>query len=162
MKRYLQNNCSLLRLFAGWCGLLLYVGAFSPIGLGVTALLGTIDADHHALFQPGTNGTRLVLHHEGNCSSHQHHAIARALSLFAQPASNTDPDHVVQFAGGDGFWRDFQLVVIGANSSEQPVMHSDVPVLFHSLQLVRALPSSRPQPDIVGNLFNVRFTVFLI
>lgn len=162
MKRHSYANSSLIRIFAGWCGLLLYVSAFSPIGLGVTALLGTIDTDHHALFQPGTNGARLVLHHEGDCSSHQHHAIARALSLFAQPASNTDPDHIVQFAGGDGFWIDTQVIIDSGDIIEQPAGSRDMSDFLSGSGVVESLLPPDSPPDIVGNLLNVRFTVLLI
>lgn len=156
-----QNN-NLLRLLAGWCGLLLYVGAFSPIGMGVTALLGAIDPDHQALFQPGAGGTRLVLHHEGKCSEHHHHAIARALTVFSQPASATDPDHVLQFSSASSFTRNFQIIVSAANQSEPIAVAFAEPVSFVANRPIHALPPSRPPPGDVEKLLCLRSTVLLI
>lgn len=157
-----RTSNNIFRLLAGWCALLLYVCVFSPLGMGAVALLGTIDPDHHALFQPGTGGMRLVLHHEGNCSEHHHGAVARALALFAQPASETDPDHVVQFAGSDGFWRETQLIVAGENSCDQPVILPIENLPSFTIQLLALLPPRAPPPDTVGNLLGLRSTVLLI
>ena len=151
-----------IRLIAGWCGLLFYVGAFSPIGMVAVALLGTIDPDHHAFFQPGANGMRLVLHHEGNCATHKHHGVARALTLFAQPASDTDPDHVVQFASGDGIWSESSKMLSGEGAESERHFASDDISFNHARLFQLECPSTGPPPDIVGNLLSVRFTVLLI
>ncbi|NOS68944.1 MAG: hypothetical protein HOP33_03355 [Verrucomicrobia bacterium] len=157
-----RTSNNIFRLLAGWCALLLYVGVFSPLGMGAVALLGTIDPDHHALFQPGTGGMRLVLHHEGKCSEHQHGAVTRALTLFAQPASQTDPDHVVQFAGSDGFWRDTQLIIVSGNSFDQPAILPIENLPSFEIQLLALLSPPAPPPDTVGNLLSLRSTVLLI
>jgi len=162
MKQRSHHNSTVLRLLAGWCGVLLYMGAFSPIGMGVAAILGTIDPDHHAILQPGSDGMRLVLHHQGKCSEHKHHAVARALSFFAQPASENNPDHVVQFGAGNGVWRNSQLVVLSEDSVDQSAAVVELCVFTARVQPTRLLPPPGPPPDIVGNLLNVRSTVFLI
>ena len=105
---------------------------------------------------------RLVLHHEGKCSEHYHGAVAKALALFAQPASETDPDHVVQFAGSDGFWRDTQLIVVSGNSSDQPAILPIENLPSFEIQLLALLPPPAPPPDTVGNLLSLRSTVLLI
>ena len=152
----------MLRLLAGWCGLLLYVGAFSPLGMGVTALLGTIDPDHHARFQPGSGGMRLVLHHEGNCSGHQHGVVARALTIFAQPVSNTDPDHVLQFISLNGFTRDSQLIVPAANPSEPVIVYFAESAFILPAGSIQFIPAARPPPDAVCDFLYLRTTVLLI
>lgn len=157
---YKQSSC--FRLLAGWCALLLYVGALSPIGFAVTAFFGELDSDHHLLFHPGEKGMRLVLHHEGDCAAHHHGAVARVLTAFAQPASATDPDHVLQFSSATGLLRDSQGVVPAANSSAniavvvaEPLNHLVVcPVQF-------AVPPC-PPPDVGGQLLALRSTVLLI
>jgi hypothetical protein len=150
------------RLFAGWIGLMLYLFAFSPVGMGVVALLGTMDIDHHVYFQPAANGMRLLLHHEAICASHKHHAVARALNIVAQPASETDPDHVVQFAGGDSFIRETQLAAEGQDSATQPTLDCDFSFVFSDFRRVISLPPTGPPPDFFGNLLNIRSTVLLI
>jgi hypothetical protein len=130
--------------------------------MGMAAVLGTLDPDHRASLQPGTIGMRLVLHHEVACIGHKHHAVARALNIFAQPASETDPDHIVQFAGGDGFWRDAQATVVDEDLVEQPIIATAYSILLNTYPSVRALPSTGPPPDTVGNLLNIRSTVLLI
>ena len=162
MKRRSQNHLSFLRLFAGWCGLLWYVGAFSPIGMGVVALLGTIDPDHHAMIQPGPDGLRLVLHHEGNCSGHHHGPVARTLTMLAQPASATDPDHVVQFSSANGFTRDSQLLVPAANQSDPSVVHFVEPFAFVASPSLQFIPPPRPPPGDDGTVSRLRSTVLLL
>ena len=162
MKPRPRKRGSALRLFAGWCGLLFYVGAFSPVGMLAGAILGSLDKDHHALFQPGTGGMRLVLHHEGNCAQHEHHGVARALTIFAQPVSDTDPDHVVQFASGDGLWSESSRIISNeAGNKEHHFAHTAL-LFDQSSRIEFERPATGPPPDIVGNLLNVRFTVLLI
>lgn len=156
-----QNN-NVLRLFTGWCALLLYVTAFSPIGMGVAAVLATIDSDHHALFQPNSDGMRLVLHHDVKCSGHQHHAVSRALILLAQPAGGSDPDHVLQFSSANSPARESQLLIPAANESEFIVIPYSEPATFIADFPIQFIPPPRPPPDTFGNLLNVRFTVLLI
>ncbi len=151
-----------LRLLAGWCGLLLYVGVFSPVGMGVVALLGTMDPDHHAFLQPGPGGMQLVLHHDAKCSGHQHHGVARALTFFSQPAGATDPDHVVQFAAGAGIWCDNQQIVSKEIVGEQTEFVHVESVSFAAHQPTYFLPPPGPPPGTVAGLLNLRSTVLLI
>jgi hypothetical protein len=151
-----------LRLLAGWCGLLLYVGALSPIGMGAVALLGAIDPDHQVLFQAGAEGARLTLHHEARCTGHHHGAVARVLTLFAQPPSNSNPDHVLQFGAAAGVKRDSQVMLPSANQSGFTVIvfAEPVAVCVHRPFLFSAAP--RPPPDEYGQLLALRSTVLLI
>lgn len=162
MKPGSTKSNTLVRLVVGWWILLFYIGAFSPIGMLTGAILGTLDPDHHALIQPGVDGIRLVLHHEGSCATHKHHGMARALTIFAQPASAIDPDHVVQFAGGNSILTSEAKIVCGEDAvDDHHVTQFDYP-LHQACLVARSLPSTGPPPDTVGNLLNVRFTVLLI
>ncbi|MFO1512651.1 MAG: hypothetical protein U1F83_07025 [Verrucomicrobiota bacterium] len=162
MKVNQRKNNIRLRLLAGWCGLLFYLGAFSPLGVGAVALLGTIDPDHQAVLQPTGDGMRLVLHHQGNCIGHHHRVVAQALTLFAQSASATDPDHVVQFADGNGFWHSTQLMISDETSCELPLFDMNESIANWARLPICSQPPPAPPPDAGGNLFNVRSSVLLI
>ncbi len=88
-------------LAAGWCALLLYAGACSPLGMGLAALAGSLDPNHQLLTSAGERGFRMVLHHGSRCATHHHGLAARALTLFAQPANPANPDHLLQFSSAD-------------------------------------------------------------
>jgi len=150
------------RLLSGWLGLVLYLCAFSPVGMGAAALLEIFDSDHHASLQPGANCMRLVLRHDVKCSAHQHHSVARTLTFFAQPATTTEPDHVLQFASGDGVWREAQEIVWNENIEEHS--HVSLAANFFSFQNKTdySIPPPWPPPDSVNNLLSIRFTVLLI
>lgn len=126
------------------------------------ALVGGLDADHHALLQQTTGGLRLVLHHEGNCAKHHHGAVAKALAVFAQPASETDPDHVVQFGTSDGFLRCAPPIDVSENTHELQVIsptENSFPTISRPID---PLPPPSPPPDVAGNLLGLRSTVILI
>ena len=90
------------RLTVGWCALLLYTSACSPLGPGLAGLAGSLDPNHQLLIGAGEPGVRLVLHHRSRCASHHHGLSARALTLFAQKSVNADnPDHILQFCSAD-------------------------------------------------------------
>lgn len=89
------------RLTAGWCALWLYVGACSPLGLGMAALTGSLDPNHQLLIGASGRGGRLVLHHGSRCGLHHHGLAAHALTLFARPLGSTNPDHILQFCSAD-------------------------------------------------------------
>lgn len=161
MPRFLHKQ-RLIRLLAGWCGLLLYVAVFTPMGMSGLALLGMIDPDHHVVLSPSADGLRLVLHHEGNCAKHQHRLVARTLTLFAQPAHNADPDHVLQFSSAPSLTRDAQALVSAPNQAAPIGLVAGVLVVSDADRWVEFIPPPRPPPDIGGNLLNVRSTVFLI
>ena len=97
-----NNRSNWSRLSAGWCALALYVLACSPVGAGLTALIGSLDSNHQLLIGAGQRGNRLVLHHDSRSASSHHHGVAaRALTLFAQPNNAGSPDHVVQLSSPD-------------------------------------------------------------
>ena len=127
-----------IRLVAGWCVLLLYLGASSPLGLGVAALAGSFDHTHQLRVSAGKCGLRLTLHHAFSCATHRHGAIARTLTLFARPACGTDPDHVLQFRLADSASTTAQLALPQSAPSEQT---PSVPVtqLFEGPPAVLAL-----------------------
>jgi hypothetical protein len=89
------------RVIAGWCALLLFAGECSPLGLGLSALAGSLDPNHQLLIGSGERGSRLVLHHASRYASHHHGLAARALTLFAEPANAANPDHILQFSCPD-------------------------------------------------------------
>lgn len=150
------------RLLAGWFGLLLYAGAFSPIGMGAVALLGAIDPDHHVRFQADAEGARLVLHHEARFSGHHHGTVARVLTVFAQPASATDPDHVLQFSSATGVKQDPQTQLPAANQTGFKVVVFTEPATRFAIRPFHfAAPPCSP-PDAGGQPPALRSTVLLI
>jgi len=150
------------RRIAGAGGLLLYLVAFSPVGMAIVALLGTFDSDHQALFKPSADGFDLVLHHEAKCVTHQHHAIARTLTIFSQPASPTDPDHVVNFGGGESRLRNSQTIVSASKSLECAPFVPTESVLKVSAEIRSSFPLPDPPDGPIGNLRCVRSTILLI
>ena len=162
MKSRSNNQRRFLRQVVGWGGLLFYLGALSPVGIAVAAFLGGIDPDHHLRLEADANGLRLVLHHDGNCAGHHHGTVARALTLLAQPASATDPDHVLQFSSDHGFTRESQLLVPGAKESESIVVHLVEPLLPTASQHDPFTRQPRQPPGAPGQTLCLRSTVLLI
>ena len=96
-----RTHSRALRLIAGWGALFLFVGVSSPLGLGLAALGGSLDRSHRLSVQGDGSGLQLVLQHNRCCAAHRHGVVARTLTLFAKPASATNPDHVIQFSAPD-------------------------------------------------------------
>lgn len=96
-----DNGKRCFRLITGWNALLLYVAACSPVGVSLTAALGSLDRDHQVNLQSGEREMRVVLHHRQTRAAHHHGLLARTLNLFAQPATSAEPDHVLQFGAAD-------------------------------------------------------------
>jgi hypothetical protein len=109
-----------LLLIGGWSALALYLVAYAPAGLGLAALAGSFDCNHQVQVRCGERGLALALHHGSNCARHQHGAMARALTCFAQPASATDPDHVIRFGTTDTLSAKAQLAPPPLQRAEQP------------------------------------------
>jgi len=151
-----------LRLTAVWCALLLYGGAFTPLGLGVAALAGSFDDSHHLSVQGRSLGLQLVLQHARNCTHHHHSAVARALTLFARPASATNPDHVIQFSASDSFSRQAQLNAPAPATCEQPDFALIEPFLPSPREGFLSSTPSHPPPDDDGQLVCLRSTLLLI
>lgn len=162
MRSHTKTSPNLRRQLAGWGGLLLYMLALSPVGLVIMGFLGTLDADHRAVLQADADGTRLVLRHEGGCARHQHHAVARVLTLFAAESSATNPDHVLQFSAGNGMLSDTQPALtrqcdLKAAPAHVASFECSVPV---SSNLLTA--PIHPPPDAVALRRSLRSTVLLI
>ena len=162
MKPSSCKKSPLFRLLAGWCGLWLYVAALSPIGFAVTACVGALDPDHHIQLQPGENGLRVVLHHEGDCSRHHHGLVAQVLTAFAKPARATDPDHVLQFSSASGLTRCAHISVPTANQAETIAIALARPVSTFAAKPIVLAPPPSPPSDVGGKLIFIRSTVLLI
>jgi hypothetical protein len=162
MKAFDREPDSRLRLLAGWGVLLLYLGAFSPLGMGGAVLLGLLDADHQVVLRAGADKVRVVLHHRGNGTTHQHGALARALTSFARPVSASDPDHVLQFGAtisvfpGSEQRAPFTQICAGASFAS-----AESAVLFAPANC-RLTLSARPPPKVSAQLIGLRSTVLLI
>lgn len=157
-------NGTTARLVAGWSWLLFHLVAFTPVGKVAAALFGAIDPVNHVLAQRGTNGMPLVLHHKGNCSGQRQPVAARVSNLLAQPASATDPDHVLhgQFAVGDGLWSGSEPVVCGGDSCEPPQFVRAESSASVARSPAYSPPPPNPPPDAGGPSLNVRSTILLI
>lgn len=101
MKLTLPTRDKALRLIAGWCALLLYVGVFSPVGVALAELVGKCDPNHQALVQVSAGGTKVLLHHQPKDATHHHGLLARTLTTFAAPTHPGEPDHILQFGAAD-------------------------------------------------------------
>ncbi len=157
-----QFRNSRLRLLAGWWTLLLYLGAFSPLGMGGAVVLGWLDADHEVVLQAGADQVRVVLHHRGNTTTHQHGAVARALTSFAQPVSATDPDHVLQFRTPPGLSNETERISTGKPVGAEicgrfPESAKSSAPLTHPLTL-----AAHPLPKVAAQILLLRSTVLLV
>jgi hypothetical protein len=162
MRSHTKTSPNLRRQLAGWGGLLLYVLALSPVGLVFMGILGTLDADHHAMLQSDADGIRLVLRHEGGCARHQHHAVARVLTLFAAESSATHPDHVLQFSSDHGLRSDAPPALTLPSNPKATPLHV---ASFEWSVLVSYNPLTapiHPPPDAVAVPRWHRSTVLLI
>lgn len=157
-----NKRSSARRLIAGWCGLLLYVGAFSPLGASLAGVIGACDPDHQAHVQPTAGGFKVVLHHAQACPAHHHGLLARTLTLFAAPVRASQPDHVLQFGGSDTTARPQPLLVPAPASVAPP----EFTLLETSPALLPETPPTRlsthSPPPWGGQLLCVRSTVLLI
>ena len=150
MRGHTNMSPNLRRQLAGWGGLLLYVLALSPVGVVIMGILGTLDADHHAVLQADADGIRLVLRHEGDCARHQHHAVARVLTLFAAESSATRPDHVLQFSAGNGLLSGASIAFMPQGDPKATPLHV---ASFEWSVLVSSNPLTapiHPPPDAVA------------
>lgn len=157
-----NKRSNVIQLTAGWCALLLYLGACSPLGLGMAALLGALDSNHKLNLTSGERGSRLVLHHERCCAKHHHGVVARTLTAFAQPQNSSDPDHILQFSSSDNL--NFQ----SETSTLQPDNRDLSSACFidglyaHAPQSLELGVSAYPRPDDNAAQVRLRSTVLLI
>ena len=151
-----------LRLFVGWCALLLYVGLVSPVGPGLALLLGSLDADHRVGIEAGTDSVRVVLHHDLGCSPHRHGMVARVLTCFAPPVTATQPDHVLQFSGGVSFSRLLPSVRIVPTVAHLAVATEEESLKVAALEPLLSIVSTHPPPGECGTLLQLRSILLLL
>jgi len=149
-------------LVAGWSALAVYLVVYAPIGIGLAAFLGSFDRSHQAQVRSGERGLALVLHHGRKCVEHRHGAVARALTSFAQPASATNPDHVIQFSTTDTLSTKAQLALPPLPGSEQSAAPLTEVVLTPSAHFAQELTRPRPPPGECEPIRCLRSTVLLI
>jgi hypothetical protein len=140
----------------------MFLAFYAPTGLGLAALVGSFDCNHQVQVGSGERGLVLVLHHGRNCAGHRHGAIARALACFAQAASATNPDHVIQFGVADNLSPRAQLTSLSLQGSEQPAFGLTEVVLVLSPDTAHHLVRPRPPPGDSGPACCLRSTVLLI
>ena len=151
-----------LCLVAGWGALALYLAAYAPAGLGLAALVGSFDYNHQVQMRSGERGLALVLHHGRNCAGHRHGVIARALTCLAQPASATDPDHVIQFAAADTLARKGQIASLPLQGLERPFLVLTEVVLVSCADNAPNFARPHPPPGECGLAGCLRTTILLI
>lgn len=149
-------------IMAAYLSLTLYLGFFTPIGFCTAALVGSFDSAHQVCLRYGAPGIQLVLHHHGSCVGHRHGVVAGALTIFTQPVTPANPDHVIQFGSDNN-------LALQATTSMPPRVHSEQATLaviaIFSTGLPPAVTSSeRPCPpsDEHGKLLCLRSTVLRI
>lgn len=152
-----------LRLFAGWCALLLYVGLVSPVGPGLALLLGSLDADHRVGIEAGADSVRVVLHHDLGCSPHRHGTVARVLTCFARPVTATQPDHVLQFSTGLGFSRQTPSVrTVPAAAHPAAAAAGGAHLEVACSEPPHSIVSTHPPPGECGTLLQLRSIQLLL
>jgi len=102
------------------------------------------------------------LQHDGNCFGHHHGTVARALTMFAQPASGTDPDHVLQFSSATGFPHDSQLIVPAASQLEPTAVSFAESFSFITVKPIQFRLSPHPPRGDDGTVLPLRSTELLI
>jgi len=161
-----QNNQNrFLRLVAGWCGMVFYVGACSPVGLGLAALVGSLACDHQLQVHPGAQGLQLLLHHGANCVVHHHGLAARALMVFAQPSGPTTSDHVLEFSSADNFKSESETSLSKSKPSQQALFYWGWDGSRHSVPVIAVIGSPisvLPSPDESAAQLCLRSTILLI
>ena len=162
MNTNLRQPRSATRLVAGWGALLLYVGAVSRLGLALAALVGSFDPDHQALVQNEMGSTRLILHHEQKCAAHHHGLVARALTVFAEPARAGQPDHVLQFRAATMISHPTQLSAPAPTTYQPPVAALIQMIARSPNDDSPALVPTHPPPHPSGQPLCRRSTVLLI
>jgi hypothetical protein len=129
--------------------------------MGAAALLGSLDPTHHAEVYGGERGLRLVLHHGSDCRPHQHGAVAKVLTFFAQATTPTEPDHIVQFGSGESLRRQAPITVPSFDHVEHPMLAlSEIPPWSPREQ--PNLPSWHPPPDESRHIVCLRSILLLI
>ena len=150
------------RLTSGWCALLVYTGACSPLGLGLGALVGSLDPNHQLLIGAGNRGGRLILHHGSRSGSHHHGFAARALMLFAQPPNAANPDHILQFSSADTLKGESRTSAPQPGSRYVFLSFHGGDILAYSPKVFASLISPASPPQVEVARLCLRSTVLLI
>ena len=163
MTARIQYRMPRLRLLAGWCALLVYLGVASPIGVVMTAVVGEFDRDHSLQVDCTESGVKLVMHHDARCANHHHGLAARALSLLARSDDPTNPDHVVQFNSSTAATKESQ-VSAPARSDERGIDMATVDLSLGGAMpgFVPAAVFPRPPPICEAQMLCLRTTILLI
>lgn len=157
-----QKKPSALLSVAGWLVLALYFLDYSPVGIFAAALAGSFDSTHEARVESGEHGLELVLHHTHGCIGHHHGMVARTLTLFAQPATAGNPDHVIQFGSANHFSSPTQMLPSSLALAGLPLPAlAEISVAVPNSALVVS-EAPRPPPYECGQLTCLRSTVILI
>jgi hypothetical protein len=149
-------------LTVGWCALLLYGGACSPLGLGLAALVGSLDPNHQLLTGRAEPGVRLVLHHDSGRESHHHGLAAGALTLSAQPANAVDPDHILQFCSPDTLKSQSKTSAPQPDSRYGLIAFHGGEFLLHTSKALASGISFGSPPEVDAVRLCLRSTVLLI
>ena len=158
----LQRRCSPLRLVAGWCALLLYVGAMLPLGIGLAATVGTLDKSHHVKVQTQAHGLQVVFHHERGGIAHRHGPVAEVLTFFAEPTRANQTDHILKFGVPDSFLRPAQRAAPSLASSELLANIAPQTALLLGRDSLRLSASTRPPADCGSQPLRFRSTLLQI
>ena len=90
--------------------LLLQLAICSPLLPLTTAFAAWMDGDHSVCFVARPGEGHLELRHARGGSPlepmHHHGAATRALLVFSEPASSSDPDHILEFVSGQLYSRE--------------------------------------------------------
>ena len=117
--------------------LVLQLAVCSPLFPLVTALAAWWDGDHSVCVVVRAGEIHLELRHVHGAgtlaSSHHHGAATRALVLFSEPNSPSDPDHVFEFASSQPFPRDTRASLRSQGGGAETQTFSNVGVLLDTL-----------------------------
>ena len=117
--------------------LVLQLMVCSPLLPLATALAAWWDGDHSVCFVASPGEIHLELRHAHGAgtlpSNHHHGAATRALLVFSEPESPSDPDHVLEFASSQPFPRETRASVRSPNVGEEKRTASNVGVLLDTL-----------------------------
>jgi len=150
------------RVMVGLLVFTLYCLSYSPVGISLVILVGSFDSCHEARLQSGEQGLQLVLHHGHRCIGHHHGLVARTLTLFAQPATPGNPDHVIQFRSTNNYCSQTQLPSPTLPQMELPAPAATKISIAVSNPNLIVSTSPRPPPYECGLLACLHSTVFLI
>lgn len=125
-----------IAVLAALC-LVLQLAVCSPLLPLVTALAAWWDGDHSVCFVVRSGEIHLELRHVHGAgtlaSSHHHGTATRALVLFSEPNSPSDPDHVLEFASSQPFPRDTRASLRSPVGGAEIQNFSNVGVLLDTL-----------------------------